>query len=231
MPSRPLSAPCAISGHLLDQIGVKWTGLYRANCAKVACMSTRYVSGPHLARLLGDVSAERPVYAALARSVRGLVLDGRLALRTRLPAERDLAAALGVSRTTVTTAYDRLREEGYIESRQGAGSWTALPPVRMSSAERRTAPPGGRFGKAYPAPDDASFIDLGCATPQPRRSSRRPSPPPSTSCPATAPGPATGRPGWRACGRSSRTGTRRAASRPAPTRSSSRPARSTRSRC
>lgn len=128
-------------------------------------MSTRYVSGPHLARLLGDVSAERPVYAALARSVRGLVLDGRLALRTRLPAERDLAAALGVSRTTVTTAYDRLREEGYIESRQGAGSWTALPPVRMSSAERRAAQPGGRFGKAYPAPDDTSFIDLGCATP------------------------------------------------------------------
>ncbi|CND94384.1 GntR family transcriptional regulator [Mycobacterium tuberculosis] len=128
-------------------------------------MSTRYVSGPHLARLLGDVSAERPVYAALARSVRGLVLDGRLALRTRLPAERDLAAALGLSRTTVTTAYDRLREEGYIESRQGAGSWTALPPVRMSADERRTAPPGGRFGKAYPAPDDESFIDLGCATP------------------------------------------------------------------
>ncbi|WP_433461504.1 PLP-dependent aminotransferase family protein [Spirillospora sp. CA-128828] len=129
-------------------------------------MSTRYVSGPHLARLLGDVSRERPVYAALARSVRGLVLDGRLALRTRLPAERDLAAALGVSRTTVTTAYDRLRDEGYIESRQGAGSWTALPPVRMSAADPATAAQAGhRFGRAHPAPDDPSFIDLGCATP------------------------------------------------------------------
>ncbi|TDD89909.1 PLP-dependent aminotransferase family protein [Actinomadura darangshiensis] len=130
-------------------------------------MSTRYVSGPHLAKLLGDVSRERPVYAALARSVRGLVLDGRLALRTRLPAERDLAAALGVSRTTVTTAYDRLRDEGYVESRQGAGSWTALPPVRMASAEPRPAAavPAGRFGRARPAPDDPSFIDLGCATP------------------------------------------------------------------
>ncbi|WP_443613658.1 hypothetical protein [Actinomadura madurae] len=39
-------------------------------------MSTRYVSGPNLARLLGDLSGERPVYAALARAVRGLVLDG-----------------------------------------------------------------------------------------------------------------------------------------------------------
>ncbi|MFG2089998.1 MULTISPECIES: PLP-dependent aminotransferase family protein [unclassified Spirillospora] len=128
-------------------------------------MSTRYVSGPHLARLLGDVSRERPVYAALARSVRALVLDGRLALRTRLPAERDLAAALGVSRTTVTAAYDRLRDEGYIESRQGAGSWTVLPPIRMSPAETRSTPPGGRFGKAHPVPDDPAFIDLGCATP------------------------------------------------------------------
>ncbi|MFC4049571.1 PLP-dependent aminotransferase family protein [Actinomadura syzygii] len=115
--------------------------------------------------MLGDVGRERPVYASLARSVRALVLDGRLALRTRLPAERDLAAALGVSRTTVTAAYDRLRDEGYVESRQGAGSWTALPPVRMSSAEQRSAPPGGRYGKVYPVPDDPSFIDLGCATP------------------------------------------------------------------
>ncbi|MBB4775523.1 MocR-like transcription factor YczR [Actinomadura livida] len=128
-------------------------------------MSTRYVSGQHLARLVGDVSGERPVYGALARSVRGLVLDGRLALRTRLPAERDLAAALGVSRTTVTAAYDRLRDEGYIQSRQGAGSWTVLPPVRMSSADPRTAQAGARFGKAHPPPDDADFIDLGCATP------------------------------------------------------------------
>lgn len=122
------------------------------------------MSGPHLARLLGDLSSERPVYAALARSVRALVQDGRLALRTRLPAERDLAAALGVSRTTVTAAYDRLRDEGYVESRQGAGSWTVLPPVRMSGAPPRSAPPSGYFGTAYPVPDEA-FIDLGCAAP------------------------------------------------------------------
>lgn len=137
-------------------------------------MSTRYVSGPNLARLLGDVSGERPVYAAVARSLRALVLDGRLALRTRLPAERDLAAALGVSRTTVTTAYDRLRDEGYVQSRQGAGSWTALPPVRMSSAEPPGAlhglrgdavPAGHRYGMAHPAPDDPTFVDLGCAAP------------------------------------------------------------------
>ncbi|MQY08585.1 MocR-like transcription factor YczR [Actinomadura macrotermitis] len=123
-------------------------------------MTTRYVSGPQLARLLGQTPRERPVYLALARRVRALVLDGRLAGHTRLPAERDLASALGLSRTTVTAAYDRLREEGYVESRQGAGSWTALPPLRGP------APLAGGPGYGMSrAPDEAGTIDLGAAAP------------------------------------------------------------------
>ncbi|GGV21086.1 GntR family transcriptional regulator [Actinomadura cremea] len=117
------------------------------------------MSGHQLARLLGDVPRERPVYAALARGVRGLVLDGRLALRTRLPAERDLAGALGVSRTTVTAAYDRLREEGYIESRQGAGSWTALPPVRMAGNGPAGAVRGPDAGAGRRVPVGLGFSD------------------------------------------------------------------------
>ncbi|WP_285698044.1 PLP-dependent aminotransferase family protein [Actinomadura sp. NBRC 104412] len=136
-------------------------------------MSTnmRYVNGTQLARLLGDVPQERPYYLAMARAVRALVLDGRLALRTRLPAERDLAAALGVSRTTVTAAYDRLRDEGYVESRRGAGSWTALPPTTMTGPAPRPVPARTRggaglsFGMAHAPAADAGFIDLGCATP------------------------------------------------------------------
>ncbi|GHH71264.1 GntR family transcriptional regulator [Streptosporangium violaceochromogenes] len=87
----------------------------------------RYLSGPQLARLAAIEPGARPYYRALAQAVRSLILDGRLPVRVRLPAERHLAAALGVSRTTVTAAYDRLREQGYLESRQGSGSWTALP--------------------------------------------------------------------------------------------------------
>jgi DNA-binding transcriptional MocR family regulator len=123
-------------------------------------MTTRYVSGAQLARLLGDLPPERPYYLALARAVRGLVLDGGLAVRVRLPAERDLAAALGISRTTVTAAYDRLREEGFIASRQGAGSWTALPRIDKGTQRLGT----GRFGMAHAWSDDDA-IDLGCAAP------------------------------------------------------------------
>src|SRR3954465_16089774 len=84
------------------------------------------VSGPYLARLLGGWRASGPAYVSLARALRLLVLDGRLPLRTRLPGERDLAVALGVSRTTATAAYAELREEGFLASRRGAGSWTRL---------------------------------------------------------------------------------------------------------
>ncbi|GAB3441105.1 PLP-dependent aminotransferase family protein [Streptomonospora sediminis] len=87
----------------------------------------RRINGHLLARLVGPETAGRPYYAALGRAVSGLVLDGRVPTFTRLPAERDLAAALGVSRNTVTAAYSWLRENGFLDSRQGAGSWTVLP--------------------------------------------------------------------------------------------------------
>ncbi|TDD04973.1 PLP-dependent aminotransferase family protein [Nonomuraea deserti] len=87
----------------------------------------RYVSATQAARLLKIDPATRPYYRALAGGVRALIMDGRLPVRVRMPAERHLAETLKVSRTTVTAAYDLLREQGYLESRQGSGSWTALP--------------------------------------------------------------------------------------------------------
>src|SRR4051795_5300477 len=99
-----------------------------ANSEKVASMlPDRGLSGPHMARLLGAWRSSGPAYASLARAIRLLVLDGRLPLRTRLPGERELAEALGVSRTTATAAYAALRDEGFLASRRGSGSWTRLP--------------------------------------------------------------------------------------------------------
>lgn len=73
-------------------------------------------------------------YRALADRVRLLVLDGRLPLGTRLPAERDLAAHLGVSRTTVAAAYAELRDSGHLDSRRGSGSTVRLPGRRRAPA-------------------------------------------------------------------------------------------------
>lgn len=74
-----------------------------------------------LATMIGRLP-EGPAYRTLADAIRLLVVDGRLLDGTRLPSERALAQAMGISRTTTTRAYDELRRRGALHSRQGSGS-------------------------------------------------------------------------------------------------------------
>jgi DNA-binding transcriptional MocR family regulator len=108
----------------------------------VAMEARSVVPSAELARLLGAWEGSGPGYAALAGALRALVLDGRVPLRSRLPSERELATVLGVSRTTTTAAYDLLRGEGFLESRQGSGSRVALPTGGAADRELRIRPPG-----------------------------------------------------------------------------------------
>jgi DNA-binding transcriptional MocR family regulator len=87
------------------------------------------LSARRLAELLGDWRAPGVRSAAndLAAGIRLLVLDGRLPSGTGLPAERELADALGASRTMVGAALRRLRADGLVASRQGSGSWITIP--------------------------------------------------------------------------------------------------------
>lgn len=97
----------------------------------------------------------KPLQAALAERITGLVQDGRLPLGTRLPAERSLSAALEVSRTTVTAAYALLRDSGFAVSRQGSGSYVSVP----HGVAARTS------GGWQSADQDGDVIDLMCAAP------------------------------------------------------------------
>jgi DNA-binding transcriptional MocR family regulator len=72
-------------------------------------------------------AAPGPLYRRLAAAIAAAVSGGRLPAGSRLPAERPLAAALAVSRTTVIGAYDLLREEGWVESRRGSGTRVRAP--------------------------------------------------------------------------------------------------------
>lgn len=115
--------------------------------------SERTLGSRQLAGMLPDPAERRPAYRHLARAISELVLDGRVALHVRLPAERELAAALGTSRATVTAVYDLLRESGYAHSRQGSGTWTALPPGSApSGVARALVPPDTAIDLARAAP-------------------------------------------------------------------------------
>lgn len=84
-----------------------------------------------------------PAYAGLAEALTLLIGDGRIPLDVRLPSERDCAAALGVSRTTVTRAYAVLVEAGFAEARQGAGTFTRIPGDRRRALDQALRPGAG----------------------------------------------------------------------------------------
>lgn len=94
-------------------------------------MADTRLGSRQLAALLPDTADARPAYRHLAQAISALILEGRIALHTKLPAERELAPALKTSRATVTAAYDLLRESGYAHSRRGSGTFTALPESRL----------------------------------------------------------------------------------------------------
>ena len=80
---------------------------------------------------------------ALYRALREAVREGRLVPGDRLPASRALAGDLGISRTTVSTVYERLAAEGFLDARVGAGTFVsavaATPPRCAAGAVRPRA--------------------------------------------------------------------------------------------
>lgn len=94
-----------------------------------------------------DRSARTPLSEQLVAQVRELVARGALRAGDPLPSTRGLAQRLGVSRGTVTTAWDTLSGEGYLTADRGAtriAQGVRVPPVAGSRdrPERPTSRPG-----------------------------------------------------------------------------------------
>lgn len=90
--------------------------------------------------VLSDVAIDRhgevPIGVQLAWALRARIGDGRLCPGERLPGLRELAEALGINANTARAVYQRLEQEGLIESRQGTGTFVAR------SADARSAQAG-----------------------------------------------------------------------------------------
>ena len=83
-----------------------------------------------LAHLGGWTAGPGPLYVRLAAAMAAAIERGDISPGSRLPAERPLAKSLAVSRGTVMAAYERLRELGWADSRQGSGTWIRLDVAR-----------------------------------------------------------------------------------------------------
>lgn len=80
-------------------------------------------------RLPLDRRSPIPLYEQIEHHLRQGILSGSLAPGMRLPASRQLARDLGVSRITVETAYAALEADGLVASRVGSGTYVLPPPV------------------------------------------------------------------------------------------------------
>jgi GntR family transcriptional regulator/MocR family aminotransferase len=91
-----------------------------------------------------DRRSAAPLRLQIYEQWREAVLTGRFRSGTAVPSTRELAATLGVSRSTVTEAYDQLIAEGYLETARGSGTFVcrALPDDLLMAGHRPR--PGAR---------------------------------------------------------------------------------------
>jgi DNA-binding GntR family transcriptional regulator len=73
---------------------------------------------------------DAPLYSRVVAALQQDIATGRIAVGARLPSEEELCGRFGVSRHTVREALRKLREDGLVSSRQGAGTTV----VRKSGA-------------------------------------------------------------------------------------------------
>lgn len=106
------------------------------------------VSAAGLVELIGRwADGADPLNEQLADALARAIEVGLLPPGTRLPAERELARELALSRTTIVAAYDRLRLAGLARSRQGSGTRVVarrpglFPPAPTPAEETDTEQP------------------------------------------------------------------------------------------
>ena len=96
-----------------------------------------------------------PVYIQLYNALKDMIVDEVLREGTRLPAIRKLGLQLEVNNITIVNAYRLLEQEGYINSRQGSGSYVA----KTDSIAKPVA--GGEFSPSSQNKPDFGTVRIG----------------------------------------------------------------------
>ncbi|MEM9146015.1 MAG: PLP-dependent aminotransferase family protein [Pseudomonadota bacterium] len=119
-----------------------------------------------------DPNADEALATQLYRALRYHVAEGTIAAGVRMPSTRALATELGLSRTTVSCAYDQLKAEGYLLSSEKSGTfvtdmlpdklcWTKQPTYARPGHGRQLDPDlASRFADNPPKPRERTSRTL-----------------------------------------------------------------------
>lgn len=115
----------------------------------------------------------RPLYGHLVTLLEGAIARGELASGARLPPERELASRLGISRTTVVSAYRELESRGLLRGFVGRGTFVCAVPEpsgtpfawrgKIASAALRSSDPTMRDALRHAS--DANMLSLAAGEP------------------------------------------------------------------
>jgi DNA-binding transcriptional MocR family regulator len=100
-----------------------------------------------------DREGEEPIYRQLIRHIRMQIESGSLSAGTRLPASRDLARQLNVSRISVVNAYAELRSDGFLSAHAGRGTFVSRDGSNGSTPPEKTTATVPRVHEAPTTPD------------------------------------------------------------------------------
>ncbi len=81
--------------------------------------------------MFADKAEVSPIYRTVADALIGRIDTGDLPPGSRCPSERQLASEYGISRMTARAAVNLLVQRGYVERKNGSGSFVASPKIEL----------------------------------------------------------------------------------------------------
>ena len=123
-----------------------------------------------MSQLLPDTLADAidketpiPYHYQLRELLRGEIVAGRWAVDERLPSERELCEAFGLSRTTVREAIDSLVNEGLLRREKGRGTFVAAPKILEGLLQSPTGFTDSMDEQGIPVQNQVLSMEIGTA--------------------------------------------------------------------
>lgn len=104
-----------------------------------------------------EIQRALPKYLQIANHIRDEILRGDLGPGDEVPSERQIAEDWDVARPTAARALEALRQQGFVESRQGSGTYVRhqIQPHRLARERYSRARETGRI---YPPNERARIV-------------------------------------------------------------------------